>query len=391
MWAWILLLITVASSQIDATTTSHRPRRHQPARVARARARAAIDPAVLGAVALPLVGAPLAVAALLRAERAGLGGARSDPTDWSSTAWRWSGDGDVLFSDGPVRVLSHGNDEWRTLRLGSSVQSAAKVAAGGGVEATAPAYPYVKLIASLASALVLPPLPDRSTFARRLQGKGAPFPCCSPFRALFLGGGACSLPLLLETALTVEAGRLGRADELKVVEIDPRVAAAARTYFGACGSSGSAVQIEIGDAETAVRGFAGAGFDLIVIDIFGVDNAQPSSFVTSQAWLRHVRAALRGNGLVLANFHSGTAPARALLGEALSEYGAAFPASRAWRVREQPNVVIAAANGGATAELLSRAPPRSDEVERMAERAQAIAARAGWKFDARKLVLGPDR
>lgn len=376
--AWarrILLLITVASSQIDATTTSHRPRRHQPARVARARARAAIDPAVLGAVALPLVGAPLAVAALLRAERAGLGGARSDPTDWSSTAWRWSGDGDVLFSDGPVRVLSHANDEWRTLRLGSSVQSAAKVAAGGGVEATAPAYPYVKLIASLASALVLPPLPAAS----------------SPFRALFFGGGACSLPLLLETALTVEAGRLGRADELKVVEIDPRVAAAARAYFGACGSSGSAVQIEIGDAETAVRGFAGAGFDLIVIDIFGVDNAQPSSFVTSQAWLRHVRAALRGNGLVLANFHSGTAPARALLGEALSEYGAAFPASRAWRVREQPNVVIAAANGGAAAELLSRATPRSDEVERMAERAQAIAARAGWKFDARKLVLGPDR
>jgi len=300
-------------------------------------------------------------------------GVRADPTDWPSSAWRWSGARGVeLFADGDVRVLSHAAGEWRTLRLGASVQSAARCSrAAGGVDPTAPAFPYVKVMASLAAALALVPCAESSA-------------ALEPVRALFLGGGACSLPRLLESALAPRAAYRDGRVTLTVVELDARVAQAAREWFGVGAGDGTLVQIQIADAQSALERFAGADFDLVCVDIFGKDNAQPGAFATSERWLRQVRAAVRPGGVVLANFHSGTDEARAVLRDGLRAYAGVFAASSAWRVHEQANVVVAAAVGGHAAELLSKAggfePGALDEL---ASRAELVARRGGWQFDVR--------
>lgn len=318
-------------------------------------------------VALPLVGATAAVAVLLAAERAGLGA--RDPTDWASTAWRWSGaDGEVLLHDGDLRVVAHAGGRFRTLHLGASIQSVAVVGPDGVVAATAPAFPYIKLLAALAAALALPP-PSTTVPAR------------APFRALFLGGGGCSLPSLLASALPADAS-------LQVVEIDVRVADAARRYFGAARDG---IEIRLADASDFRACVGGGGsssasradvasYDLIVVVLFGADNAQ-CGFATGAAWLAQARCALREGGVLLGNFHSGTEIAREVLRAGELGYRGAFDgASRSWRVCEQANVCVATATGDA-ARLLA------GDDRALADRAAAVARAAGWQFDARAAIL----
>lgn len=354
----------------------------------RALLHASIAPEQLAAVAAPLLLAPLLATSVLALERSGALSAGADPTDWASTAWQWAEDeGETLFADGDLSVREHRGGEWRTLRLGRSIQSAAyfgpaRCDDGGGSTTrapvgTAPAYAYIKLMGALALAHV-PALGEAELSAR-------------PFSALFLGAGACSLPLLLASAAPPPAAAdASLPPSLTALDLDARVCDAARAYFGASDAD-PPIDLRVADAETAPRAFAGARLSLIAIDLFGADNSQPPAFATDEAWVRALRGALAEGGVLLANFHSGTDEARRVLARAQSAYARAFDGECvAWRVRGQANVLLCATSGtvGGTdgahsATTLLDAGLRA----RAAARVHAAAQRAAWRFDARALVL----
>jgi hypothetical protein len=330
----------------------------------------------LASVALPLLAAPVAAIAILAAEERGLLAPKGDPTHWPATAREWSGDGEVLFDQDGVRVLSHEGGRWKTLRMGDSIQSVARFetafpAAAANQPPTAalqlqpasPAYEYIKVMGSVAAG---------ACPALLAATMGAPGP--RRVRCLFLGGGACSLPLLLATALPAGSGL-----ELTAVDNSAATVQVAWEHFGA---ASAALDLVLADASELSAVGRGGPYDLVAVDLFGADNVQCAPFVAEDGWVEQLKALLSPDGVVLLNLHSDAEPARAILARARAVYSSHFPATACWRVQYQANLCLCASLDGESS-LLGK-----DAEQALAERAAAVAAAGGWRFDPRQRLVG---
>ncbi len=114
-------------------------------------------------------------------------------------------------------------------------------------------------------------------------------PGTDPLAALYIGGGAMTLPRYQA------ATRPGSTAQ--VLEIDGKVTALSRTYLGAADIP--RLQVTTGDARTAVRRSAPGSYDLVVGDAFG-GLAAPWHLTTVEA-ARDIRTALRPDGVYVAN------------------------------------------------------------------------------------------
>ncbi len=110
-----------------------------------------------------------------------------------------------------------------------------------------------------------------------------------PLHALYIGGGAMTLPRYQA------ATRPGSSAD--VLEIDGKVTALSRTYLGAADIP--RLTVTTGDARTAVRRSAPGSYDLVVGDAFGA-LAAPWHLTTVEA-ARDIRTALKPDGVYVAN------------------------------------------------------------------------------------------
>lgn len=267
-----------------------------------------------------------------------------DPTDWTRTHWQWTGGGGtLLFREGEVRVVEHGQ-RWRTLRYGTSIQSASLFdSESGELLPTAPAFEYVKCM----GALIAGGVPG-------LQHE-------APIRCLFLGGGGCSLPMLMSTMPAL----LNTDSQMRVVELSPSVAAVASEYFGTT----DRVHIDLGDALDLNVG--GDAYDIIAVDLFGVDNAQPPLQSVSSAWLQQLRSRLTADGVVVTNLHDGNSEAKARLATAEASYREVFSQVMRLKVEHQANTILCA---WVSQEFQC-------DTGALQARSRAAGESSGWRFD----------
>jgi spermidine synthase len=173
-------------------------------------------------------------------------------------------------------------------------------------------------------------------------------PAGQPLRVLHLGGGALTLPRY------VAATRPGSAQ--RVVEIDGPLVDLVRRALP--WDPKITLRVRVADARQAVSGMRGAGYDVVVADVFA--GAQTPAHLTSVEFVREVARVLTPAGWLVANVADGpplryaraqVATIRAILPEACLVADAAV-----LRGRRFGNVVV----------LAGRTPPPVAELTRRA-------------------------
>ena len=126
------------------------------------------------------------------------------------------------------------------------------------------------------------------------------------------------------------------------VEIQPEVARLAQKFF-LYKPDGKHQVLVIEDGQKYVENHKGEGFDVIIIDAFNaqVENDNVPKFVSTDAFLSKVSAALSPEGVMLVNCFSDT--------EMLKSHVLKDNFARAWKMRsiEMGNIVVAATNNAA--------------------------------------------
>ena len=188
-----------------------------------------------------------------------------------------------------------------------------------------------------------------------------------PRSALMVGLGAASLPKFL--------WRHRPRAKLTVVEIAPRVVAAARHYFKL--PDDPRLRIHVGDGAEYVA-HARRRFDLILVDAFDADAR--AGYFNTEAFYRSCRARLTADGLLVVNLLRRARSDRAgstALRDAFDGRIAALPAT------EGGNTIVFASAGapvrtapGALAELAARL--KLDTGLDLAPTLQRAAARGKW-------------
>jgi spermidine synthase len=115
-----------------------------------------------------------------------------------------------------------------------------------------------------------------------------------PRRAVMIGLGGGSLAKFMHVRMP--------HTRVIAVEIDPRVVAAARQFFGLPEASGR-LEIEIGDGAAYVQSLAGAA-DVVLVDGYRTDAAAPE--LATKAFYEDCERALSDDGVLVTNLFSGS-------------------------------------------------------------------------------------
>ncbi|HSG47500.1 MAG TPA: fused MFS/spermidine synthase [Longimicrobiales bacterium] len=177
-------------------------------------------------------------------------------------------------------------------------------------------------------------------------------------RILFVGLGGGAMPRYVRWLLP-------RA-RIHAVELDPRVVAVAREWFGFRPDSLTAVHV--GDGRAFVEAAAPGSFDLVVLDAF--DGGVVPRALATEEFLRAVRASLAPGGVVAGNLHTTDPGYRAMV----ATYKAVFPGVALLGVPWRRQVVVLAGSAAALAR------------DSLLARVRALQARTDPGFDLAGLV-----
>ncbi|MBT8335130.1 MAG: fused MFS/spermidine synthase, partial [Gemmatimonadetes bacterium] len=145
-------------------------------------------------------------------------------------------------------------------------------------------------------------------------------------RVLFVGLGGGAMPGYLQ--------RVRPELRMEAVEIDPVVVDAARAHFGL--STGSRLQVHIGDGRRFVEAAEPGRWDLIVLDAFSDTDIPPA--LTTRQFLEAVRRALAPDGFVVGNLPTSADEYAAMV----ATYRTVFPSvARLEVARRLQHVVLA--------------------------------------------------
>jgi spermidine synthase len=179
--------------------------------------------------------------------------------------------------------------------------------------------------------------------------------CDNPRRALIVGLGGGTLPAFLHKHYPQTV--------IDVVDIDPGVVQAARTYFGF--REDQTLRAHVADGRRFIEQ-AKAPYDMVLLDAFGAENI-PYHLAT-QEFLRSVRRATAPTGIVVANIWS--RGSNLLYDSMVRTYQEVFEDLYILQVQSAGNEILLAL-------------PRKHEVQRdeLAQQARAISKEKAFRFD----------
>ena len=180
-----------------------------------------------------------------------------------------------------------------------------------------------------------------------------PAPTVGPASTLHLGLGGGTLPMLL-------------GEPCVSIELDGDVVDMAIQH---CGLDPELVNIIRGEDALRHDSLVPGPYSCVFVDVFGDDNNVPPAFVHDD-FVSSIHDALTEGGLVISNFHRGSAQENLRLADAKRVYANAFGSYIEIPSRFQGNTILCARKGGL-----------EDYVSVDLDKASHFGKKKGWAFD----------